>query len=200
MIITHNLAWYHVPKTAGTTTDKLFDDSGIELIWRDDQLSHLKHMPPLEHPIIKNYSLEGKEPIANIRRLPSWLLSNFHHQKKIMGLEMSTSQMRRGFFWRNRLEKWLPADWWLERFSIDQNWTLLRTENLKLDFLRCIQKYNSIKSYNIWKLSQTNRRMVNHYNKNISEWFSTSELKTMYAINPRWSTLEELTYGNLMLD
>ena len=119
MIITPHLAWVHLPKTAGTTTDQLFVASGLPLLWHDSQSSPVKHLPPAEHPQASALPLAGRQRVANFRRLPTWLLSNLQHKTGLMELEVDPEPMRCGLFWRARQQQWLPADWWLERFGID---------------------------------------------------------------------------------
>ena len=44
--------------------------------------------------------------------------------------------MQGGLFWRDRDQQWLPADWWLDRFGIDERWILLRVSTQSLIFSR----------------------------------------------------------------
>lgn len=198
MIITDKLAWYHLPKTAGTTTDKLFHSSGLSLNWNDDQSSFLKHLPPKEHPSFELMSLTGRQPVVNFRRLPYWLVSNYQHKLLRMGLVLPIEPISNGFFWRERQKKWLPADWWIKRFGIDLNWSFLRVEALKSDFLKCLSSYQPIslcKQIQVYTCSSKNKSF---YNRSLSKWFSANDLLRIYDANPLWARLEEKLYGSLI--
>lgn len=197
MIITSHLAWVHLPKTAGTTTDQLFVASGLPLLWRDSQDSPVKHLPPSEHPHASDLPLHGRQPVANFRRLPSWLLSNLQHKRGLMGLEVDHEPMRRGLFWRQRQQEWLPADWWLDRFGIDDSWTLLRVERLKADFLACLAAHEPIGRSARWRVRLVPARNRNRYARDLGQWFSPADLEAIYAANPRWAALEKRLYGQL---
>ncbi len=199
VIITEKLAWVHLPKTAGTTTDRLFAASGISLLWRDDQVTPLKHLPPSEHPAHAELPLAGRQPVANFRRLPHWLLSNYHHKLQHMGLELDSAPMRHGLFWRNREQKWLPADWWLERFDIDERWILLRVEQLKSDFLSCLMCHEPIGSFSRWRVRLVNGCNRSKYSRSLDAWFTPADLEVLYSANPRWAALESRLYGDLLI-
>jgi len=198
MIITSKLIWVHLPKTAGTTTERLFVASGLPLLWNDPQSSYVKHLPVSDHPDFARLPMDDQRLIVNFRRLPFWLLSNYHHKSQMMNLKLDFNPVRRGYFWRDRLSAWLPADWWLDRLSITSNCSLLRVDYLKADFLSCLRKYQPID-----RLSRLRVRMVkstnrNYYERKLDTWFSRDELNDLYALNPRWTELELLVYGNLL--
>ncbi|KZR73250.1 hypothetical protein PMIT1320_01841 [Prochlorococcus marinus str. MIT 1320] len=198
LIITKNLAWYHLPKTAGTTTDKLFEASGLPLLWNDPQDSPVKHLPPHEHPFGFDLPLNDVRKLINFRRLPSWLLSNYHHKLTKMGLQLSDEQMRNGFFWRDRQKQWLPADWWLERFSVSDDWSFLRVEHLKDDFLKILSDYQPIGLRSHLRVRLVSALNKNTYSRQISRWFTENDLRRVYSANPIWASFESRIYGNLL--
>lgn len=200
MIITQNLCWHHLPKTAGTTTDRLFLASGLPLLLRDSQDSYVKHLPSCDHPLSASLPITGKKCVTNFRRLPHWLLSNYQHKIKRMNLDLSVYPLKDGLFWRHKEQSWLPADWWIDRFCIDQSWILLRCENLKSDFLSCLSLYESIgfrSSLNVRFVKSRNRT---DYKRSLNYWFTANDLRKMYTSNPRWANLERLLYGQLLTD
>lgn len=199
MIITPKLAWVHLPKTAGTTTDQLFVASGLPLLWHDSQATPLKHLPPSLHPARTELPLVGRKLVANFRRLPHWLLSNHHHKLQHMGLNLDSAPMQRGLFWRDRDQQWLPADWWLDRFGIDERWILLRVEYLKSDFLTCLKCYEPIGRISRLRVRLVNGRNRSSYSRSLKSWFSLSDLESIYNANPRWSELERQLYGDLLV-
>lgn len=199
MIITSRLAWVHLPKTAGTTTDKLFLATGLPLDWHDSQSSPVKHLPPQNHPLFESLPLANKHFVANFRRLPCWLLSNYQHKLHRMGLSLQSKEMYNGLFWRDRDHQWLPADWWLDRFDIDQSWSLLRVEYLKSDFLACLARYEPIGLCSRTKVRFVGSRNRTNYNRSLNYWFTPDDLTKIYAANPLWSSLEKKLYGSLLI-
>lgn len=198
MIVTTKLVWYHLPKTAGTTTDHLFKASGIPLFWQDSQSSYLKHLPPIEHPSLDLIPIRGKQPVVNFRRLPLWLVSNYQHKLQRMGLQLSPDSLKEGLFWRDREQQWLPADWWIQRFGIDTSWSFLRVESLKPDFLSCLATYEPISLPKKFKVRIVSSRNKNYYNRDLSKWFDTRDLSRIYDANPLWTKLEKQVYGSLL--
>ena len=197
MIITNQLCWFHLPKTAGTTTENLFKRSGIPILWNDDQSSPLKHLPLSEHPSKSELPLVSQHRVVNFRRLPFWLLSNIQHKKLMMNLSIDSSPMASGMFWREHDHEWLPADWWLERLRVDQEWSLLRVDHLKHDFLRTVQLYEPLSFRSRLRVRFAKSLNRNSYERKLSNWFSSSDLKCMYSANPLWAELEVRAYGNL---
>ena len=189
-----------MPKTAGTTTDKLFANSGLDLLWRDSQSSSDKHLPTMEHPVCSKIDLSNKQHVVNIRRLPSWLLSNYQHKRVRMGLNLQIDSVRQGLFWRDRDSRWLQADWWLERFGIDDSWSFLRVERLKHDFISILSDHESITLPSQFRLRFVNCLNTTAYDRTLSNWFSASDLLEIYKNNPRWSSLEKSLYGDLLSD
>ena len=198
MIITRSLVWHHLPKTAGTTTESLFLASGLELLWNDPQTSYLKHLPPKDHPDASRLPLAGQHSLLNFRRLPHWLLSNYHHKQNRMGLQLDKAPMRNGLFWRNRMNQWLPADWWLQRLSVDSSWSFLRVECLKNDFLKCLSKYECISPLAHIRIRLVASRNRNAYDRSLQAWFTNHDLKQAYEANPLWASFEESVYGSLI--
>ena len=200
MIVTSNLQWMHLPKTAGTTTEKLFLASGLPLLWNDPQSSPLKHLPLSEHPNFSSIPLHDQLRVANFRRLPDWLLSNFQHKRRMMNLDLNIEPMRRGLFWRERDHSWFPADWWLDRLQIDENCLLLRVDYLKSDFLKCLNQYDPIGPISRLRVRLVKDQNRNTYQRSLREWYTCDDLSCLYSENPQWAALEQLVYGSLLLD
>lgn len=198
MIATDRLLWFHLPKTGGTTTDSLFVRSGLPLLWRDPQDSSDKHLPAKEHPQSCRFVHSECVRVINFRRLPSWLLSNHHHKLGSMGLSLGSTPMRQGLFYRQRLDSWLPADWWLDRFEINDQWQFLRVESLKLDFDRLLARYQPINAFRRISIALAPSRNQRFYDRQLSSWFTPAEVQTIYQANPRWADLEIRLYGGLL--
>lgn len=116
-----------------------------------------------------------------------------------MGLDIDPAPMRQGLFWRDRDKMWLPADWWLERFGIDERWILLRVECLKADFLSCLRTHEPIGRCARWRVRSVNARNRSSYVRSLESWFTPVDLQDIYNANPRWAALERQLYGDLLI-
>lgn len=198
MILTERILWSHLPKTAGTSTDLLFLRSGIPFLWRDPQDSPSKHLPAEEHPGLGSLLATPRVRVINIRRLPLWLLSSHQHKLHSMQLTPESEPLAQGLFYRHRLQAWLPADWWLERFGVDEQWSFLRVEHLKRDFSDLLQRHQPVGLRSRIRIALTGARNRKRYDRRLSAWFSSEQLRRIYGANPRWAALEERLYGSLL--
>lgn len=198
MIVTENLLWSHLPKTAGTTTDLLFQRTGLPLLWRDSQSSPSKHLPFEEHFELPASLSLPRLRVINFRRLPWWLLSAHHHKILSMEITPESAPLADGLFYRHQLKAWLPADWWLDRFGVDEQWTFLRVEHLKSDFLQLLKCHQPVGLRSRFRILLTRARNRHVYNRQLSSWFSSLQLQSIYAANPRWAVIERRLYGDLL--
>lgn len=194
MIITEHLQWFHLPKTAGTTTDELFLRSGVPLLWRDSQASASKHLPASDHPEAARLLLPRRRNVINIRRLSSWLLSNYQHKTQRMGLRLDFEPVRRGLFYRHRQQEWLPADWWLTRFGVQDDWEFLRVEYLKHDFLRTLQRHERVGWRGRLAIALTGSKNRTRYRHRPQSWFDGDDLLRIQNANPLWTRLQTRLY------
>ncbi len=185
-----------MPKTGGTTTDRLFELSGLPLLWRDPQSSPLKHVPPIDHPNLP--PLMDRTRVINIRRLPQWLLSNWQHKRGLMGLDLEPQMMCQGFFYRHKDQKWYPADWWLDLLGVNESWVCLRLEYLKGDLLKTFADFEPIGWKEACSIRLARERNRNSYSRTIEKWFSAKDLTRIYEMNPRWTALEVQCYGKTL--
>lgn len=200
LIITAKLQWHHLPKTAGTTTDLMFERSGLPLIWRDSQTSAAKHLPASEHPQASRLLSPERLNVVNLRRLPAWLISNLQHKQQVMGLELEAEPLHRGLFFRHRQQQWLPADWWLHRLGVTPQWELLRVESLQADFLALLTRAEPVEAGAVAAIRSAPVLNTNRYDKELSTWFTGPDLMAVYAANPLWRSLELQAYGSLVLE
>lgn len=200
MIITRRLQWHHLPKTAGTSTDCLFERSGLPLLWRDSQLSPAKHLPPSAHPDVQGILSPERLNVVNLRRLPAWLVSNYEHKRQLMGLQLELEPVMKGLFYRHRDQQWLPADWWLLQLGVDSSWQILRVENLLGDLLELLETFEPVSADAVAAMRHAPSLNRNSYNKNLGAWCSREDLVSMYEANPLWRSLELQVYGSLVLE
>ena len=107
--------------------------------------------------------------------------------------------MTQAGIWRDRAKQWLPADWWISRFGIDERWMFLRVEYLKSDFLSCLKDAESIGRISRLRVRLVNARNRSSYSRSLDSWFTSVDLEAIYSANPLWASLERQIYGDLLI-
>ncbi|WP_102226348.1 hypothetical protein [Acidimangrovimonas sediminis] len=201
MIVSDRWIWLHVPKCAGTATEKIlhaaFEDDpevvfdavapGLPVIWHDGLADRAAR--------VEGFAPRGRAVVANIRRLPLWLLSRVHFEVQRYGPE---AIVRREVLVSGRFRP-VPlgvpkplrrADDELARYLPGvTHW--LRTEHLAEDIPA---------AFGITVPRRRARDRVNattlEYIKDPGFWFTAAELRALYAANPLWAELEARVYGD----
>ena len=193
MITSETITWLHLPKTGGTSTAQAFRELNLSGIRVDPDHVDAKHesissrLGQLE--INKTTSI-----IITSRRLASWLLSDWHHKTKKMGLHLPFEPVKSGLFYSLRLGgTWVAADYWIHYFNATQCDHTVRLESLEDDSNRLV-----------WPLLpegtpklQFPKRNINSYERNIETFFGARDLKRIYANNPAWKSWEQTVYGDI---
>ena len=192
MIITNKFIWLHLPKTGGTSTARTFRELDIPGISVDPDDIDAKH-ESIESRLDGVKSCQEKVSIITTRRLASWLLSDWHHKTKKMGLNLPFSPVTSGLFYSLRLGgTWVSADYWIHYFRATSCTYTVRLEHLEEDsnnfVLPLLPKGT--------KPLQFPRQNTNQYSNKIEDYLGRSDLKRIYANNPAWSTWEMQTYGS----
>ena len=134
-----------------------------------------------------------QETIITTRRLASWLLSDWHHKTKKMGLELPFEPVRSGLFYSLRLGGiWVAADYWIHYFSAKSCTHTVRLEYLEEDSNRYVLPLLPKGS----KPLQFPRHNTNQYSHKIEDFFSRVDLARIYDNNPSWAAWEEEIYGS----
>ena len=179
----------HLPKTGGTSTAEMFSKLNLEGVHVDSQDLDSKHQA------LKDDALGSKRiKIITSRRLADWLISDWHHKTKKMGLHLPFEPVKSGLFYSLRLGgTWVAADYWIHYFNATQCDHTVRLENLEDDSNRLV-----------WPLLpegtpklQFPKRNINSYERNIETFIGARDLKRIYANNPAWSAWEQTVYGDL---
>lgn len=207
MVISDNWIWLHFPKTGGTATEKIlrsyfseypdviFDDL-------DDKSNPVWHQTVAERQKLNpDFTLGERRVFANIRRLPTWLLSRVHFEVQRRGDRAVPSRERlvNGQFkvingaTPKSTEKIVSADTVMKKFSKEvTDW--IRMEQLGTDLQD---------AFGILKREGLTNKRVNDtrqaYIKNPRFWFTRKELKMMYEANPTWARVERKVYGNTLV-
>ena len=193
LIVSRLFIWLHLPKTAGTSTAKLFRELDIPGIKVDADHIDAKH-ESIEHRLQEVQTTTGKQTVITTRRLASWLLSDWHHKTKKMGLILPFDPVKSGLFYSLRLGgTWVSADYWVHYFKAQSCSHVVRLENLEDDSNR----------YILPLLPQGTRALrfprsnINDYSHKIEDFFSKADLKRIYQNNPAWAAWENDVYGSL---
>jgi hypothetical protein len=190
MVIGERFAWGHLPKSGGDTTLELFRLFPDLVVSADPPDSNRKHTLFRA----RESDVAGKVLALNFRRLPDWLLSRAHHEAR-EGLypDYQPQPMRSP----HQIATCQFADGWLDyftdggRLSIDR-W--IRLEHLKEDFLRFVSEFTDITDDQRARVEQNSGSRVAAYDREVTHWFTDSQIRTMYEYNPRWRDLERELY------
>jgi len=75
--------------------------------------------------------------------------------------------------------------------------TWIRTEYLATDFRNAFSPFLDLSSIDLSR-EFSKKSNVTDYNKELSQWFSSADLKLLYASCPLWAQLEASLYGDLI--
>ena len=194
MIIADAFLWLHLPKTGGTSMNRLFQDrqlSGIEI---DDDSTSLKHDSVALRESRGEWRAHGRQRFITSRRLEDWLISDWAHKRRHMNLpELDFEPVRSGLFYSLRLGgTWVAADWWLQYFELDEQVTALRLEALHDDLNRLLLPLLPEGTTPFEAPPRENTRPAQ---ANEMPSFSSAERQRIAAVNPRWDAWQKKVYG-----
>ena len=193
MIQGSTFIWLHLPKTGGTSTASLFRSLNIKGLQIDPDEEDSKH-DSAESRAGSNEIVNNKEKIITSRRLANWLLSDWHHKTKKMGLKLPFEPVKSGLFYSLRLGgTWVAADYWIHYFKATECDRVIRLENLEVD-----------SNQQVWPLLPEGtpklrfpKRNSNTYTRSIEKFFGARDLQRIHNNNPAWSAWEKKVYGDL---
>lgn len=197
MIIGDRFIWLHLPKTGGTSASRLFSELAIPSIVADDQSLDNKHESIEARLPDWDFATESKSLFITLRRLPQWLLSDWHHKHLKMGLDIPFEPVKSGLFYSLRLGGvWVAADYWLRYFRIENCTGVIRLEHLEEDVSEKIVPLLPAQAPPL----RFPRDNVNSYSRDLASYFSSSDLRRIYACNPIWQQQELQAYGCVTLN
>ena len=193
MIIGDSFVWLHLPKTGGTSCARLFRSLGIESLTVDDDESDRKHDSLDMRTKIKEFSPGNKQVFITSRRLPAWLLSDWHHKRVFMGLDLPFDPVKSGLFYSLRLGGvWVSADFWLSYFRVTPEMKAVRLEYLEEDANRLI---HPLLPEGTPTLSFEHKNS-NNYSRCLGDYLTRRDLSRIYSNNPSWKEWEIEVYGS----
>lgn len=200
MIIGDSFVWLHFPKCAGTTTTAAllknfvgdpsvqFDATGQgEPIWHDTVAERERR---------SGVSLSDKDVLANIRRLPAYVVSKIHYTESLNpDIRHSREHLLTGEFMEVDGSKYSP-DYLLRHYEahIVSNW--IRTEHLKEDVVSVFGRYLDLTDKDFSILSE--KINSTDYSRGLAKWYSRREMARLYRKNPVWAKIERRVYGSLL--
>lgn len=132
--------------------------------------------------------------LINIRKLTSWLVSDWQHKRRHMSLpELPFGPVRCGLFYSLRLGGvWTAADWWLQYFQVDESFSILRLENLAVDFNRVLLQHLPPFTDELHEPPRVNSKPENLIFD--EPLFTGADTLRIYQNNPIWAKLEQSLY------
>lgn len=214
MVITDKIVWAHLAKTGGTSLGVMFEMMNIPGIEIDQPSSPdffwIRNEPRwLREEKTGRDLTTGRALLMNLRRLPSFMLSMAFFKQKENGFEVVPEELSRGLFRHERRDMQTgaladpdvydthSADDMLQYYRWEEVDHWIRMEHLVEDFVEVITPYHPVDP----GLEQPFRELrlnVTEYDRNLSTWFSRTDLDRMYHACPLWAALEQRLYGGLL--
>jgi hypothetical protein len=193
MVIGERFAWAHLPKAAGSTTDRMFRLFPELVQFADPQDGNDKHAPFPERAEM----VRGRLLAMNLRRLPAWVISRANYVAKhgiwpdYEPIPIAPAQeLAESSFPDSRIQIFTGEG----RFEIDR-W--IRTERLAEDFLRFITEFITVDDERARAVVEIAPVNAEEYDRRTEAWFTPEQIHTLYERNPVWAGLEAEVYGNL---
>ncbi|KZR83004.1 MULTISPECIES: hypothetical protein [Prochlorococcus] len=193
MIIADNFLWLHMPKTGGTSMNRLFREQSLAGISIDPDHTAEKHDSVALRESRGSWRAGIRQRFITARRLEAWLISDWQHKQRHMNLSnLAFDPVRSGLFFSLRLGgTWVAADWWLHYFSVDETCTALRLEHLPEDLNRHLLPLLPSGSALFSNLPRENAKPAQHL---VEAKFTDEDRQRIRAVNPRWSEWEAFVY------
>jgi hypothetical protein len=188
MVVGDKFVWGHLRKTGGDATLTMFQVVPKVFNTADPSHRENKHRP---------FTELGRRPndkllVCNIRRLPSLVLSWYHHMN-YWGLKGHPVYMRSP---HEMSESTKPDEWLSEmtdagRFEI--GWWL-RWEHLAGDFIEFVSQFIDVTDEKKTQIREIDRINALRYDHEIAHWFSEEQIARLYENNPLWAAAEQQAY------
>lgn len=194
MIIADAFLWLHLPKTGGTSMNRLFQERQLSGVAVDDDSTSLKHDSVALRESRGTWRAHSRQRFITSRRLEDWLISDWEHKRRHMHLpDLDFEPVRSGLFYSLRLGgTWVAADWWLQYFELDEQVTALRLEALHDDLNRLLLPLLPDGTTPFQAPPRENARPTKAAEHRA---FSPAERHRIAAVNPRWDAWQKQVYG-----
>lgn len=208
MVVSDRFVWLHIPKTAGDATLRMFEALGDSWQLIDPHSDGRKH-GTLADAYERVPGSEGLPVIANLRRLPEMALSYFHHMQRhdpaarfANGRSFGEMSFREYLHYVIEHPQTQSYDWHLDHFfgaREADHWLLV--SDLADSFVRVIGRFVAIPD-GVAETIRDVRANVGGYDRaqDLSRWYDSDEMASLYRNSPRWSRCERREYGNLLFE
>jgi hypothetical protein len=195
LIVAERFLWLHLPKTGGSSMNRLFRSLALPGVVVDPDDTPQKHDSVALRESRGAWQAGERRRFITARRLEHWLLSDWQHKRRHMNLpDLPFAPVRSGLFYSLRLGgTWVAADWWLHYFHVDEQVTALRLEHLADDLNTHLLPLLSAGTAPFHTLPRENAKP-----HSASESFSEADLERISATNPRWSAWQQRVYAQPM--
>ena len=206
MVIGERFVWAHIPKTGGDSTKSMFDVISKSILYADKAIDNTKHDSFIKKQEYVNIDLSQKKRIANIRRLPHYILSFSQHYHKHNNQPLLIKNIKQGkIYW---LEPWSSTGFKLKNidesimkyYNVENIDLWIRIEHLAEDFIKILSDFEDINENQKIEIKAIRKNTNNDYNKNITNWFNKKDLEILYQLCPVWAEIEKKQYGSLLIN
>ena len=211
MIVGDTFLWLHLPKTGGTSMNRLFHQRALAGVDVDRDDTSAKHDSVAVRENRSSWRAGPRRRFITARRLDHWLMSDWQHKRRHMNLpNLDFEPVRCGLFYSRRLGgTWVAADWWLQYFEISEEVTALRLEHLTTDLNTHLlpllpagtAPFNSLPRANARPndpdASPADQAAKAAGHTATAPVFTAADRRRIAVVNPRWSRWQQQLYGAL---
>jgi hypothetical protein len=196
VIITDKFLWLHLPKTGGTSMNRIFRERALQGVMVDSDQAPQKHDSVPVRESRGAWRAGDRRRFITCRRLEDWLISDWQHKRRHGTLpDLDFEPVRSGLYYSLRLGgTWVAADWWLQYFEVDDRVTALRLEHLQDDLDRHLLPLLPEGTPHFRSLPRENRKPSALFS--VGPRFRASDRRRIAATNPRWIAWQRAVYGH----
>jgi hypothetical protein len=195
LIVGDTFLWLHLPKTGGTSMNRLFRERALPGVAVDPDSTPRKHDSVELRESRGSWRAGDRRRFITARRLEHWLISDWQHKRRQMNLpDLDFEPVRSGLYYSLRLGgTWVAADWWLQYFEVDERVTALRLEHLQHDLNQHLLPLLPQGTPPFHTPPRENRKPTTMAADEPS--FTAEDHARIAAANPRWTAWQRQTYG-----
>lgn len=197
MIWNEKFVWLHMPKTGGTTMSRIFKNINDASLNIDNDSQDKKHDSEYDRKYRdSDWEIGARKKLINIRRLSSWLISDWKHKRKHMQLpQLPFEPVKSGLFYSIKLGGiWVSADYWLKHLNVDKDTDILRLEFLEIDFKKYIYPLTTPEGNTIEFSKKDNAIELNDKENSRYKLSNEIDIERIYTNNPYWAEIENRIY------